>query len=135
MTRRGPRASALALAAVLAAAACRHARQAPPDEGREEAQPGRQGAAGGVKPAPDRPRVPPSPEGLLAPDAIREMQRALADRKLLGEHREGDVDPPTSAALRRFQAEHGLAATGFPDRDTLQRLGVDPEKAYRRARE
>ena len=134
MTRRIPRAAALAVVALVAAAGCRHPRRAPPDEGKEETQPQRQGARG-IQPAPGRSRVPAAPEGLLSPDAIRELQRALVDRRLLGEHREGDVDPPTSAALQRFQAEHGLAATGFPDRETLVRLGVDPEKAYRRARE
>ena len=134
MSRRAPHAPSLALAALLVAGACRHAQRAPPEEGTEVTQPGRQGTAG-VKPAPERPRVPPSPQGLLAPEAIREAQRALASRGLLREHREGEVDPPTAAALRRFQADEGLAATGFPDRATLQRLGVDPEKAYRRARE
>ena len=134
MSRRAPHAPTLAVAALLVAAACRHAQRAPAGEGTEVTQPGRQGTSG-VKPGPERPRVPPSPQGLLAPDAIREAQGALAARGLLGEHRAGEVDAATSAALRKFQAQEGLASTGFPDRDTLQRLGVDPEKAYRRARE
>ena len=43
------------------------------------------------------------------------------------------VDKPASAALRKFQAEQKLAETGFPDRETLRRLGIDPEQAYGRA--
>ena len=70
---------------------------------------------------------------LLAPGAIGELQRALADRgHLEGRHREGELDRATSAAIRRFQEEEGLAATGMPDRETLSRLGLDPEDAYGR---
>ncbi len=111
------------------ALACRHPRQARPP-GPPTPQPAEQGA----RTAPGRPRVPSSPEGLLAEDAVAEMQRALARRGHLGEHREGTLDAPTSAAVRRFQEEEGLATTGFPDRETLQKLCIDPEHAYRRAR-
>jgi hypothetical protein len=45
----------------------------------------------------------------------------------------GRLDGPTSTAIRRFQKEEALAETGFPDRDTLRRLGIDPESAYRTA--
>jgi peptidoglycan hydrolase-like protein with peptidoglycan-binding domain len=61
---------------------------------------------------------------------VAEIQRALARHGLLHEHREGELDPPTTAAVRRFQQEKGLAATGFPDRETLKDLGIDPERAY-----
>lgn len=87
----------------------------------------------GVPPREGRPRVPSSPEALLAEGAVTEIQRALARRDLLGKHVRGELDAPTSAALRRFQKEEGLAQTGFPDRETLRRLGIDPEKAYGRA--
>jgi hypothetical protein len=87
----------------------------------------------GVPPKEGRPRVPASPEALLAEGAVSEIQRALDARELLGEHARGELDAPTSAALRRFQEEEGLAQTGFPDRETLRRLGLDPEKAYGRA--
>lgn len=86
----------------------------------------------GVPPKGERPRVPASPEALLAPGAVTEIQRALAEEGLLGAHREGELDRPTSAAVRRFQAQQGLAATGMPDRETLRRLGIDPEAAYGR---
>lgn len=86
----------------------------------------------GVPPEPGRPRIPASPEALLAPGAVKEIQRTLADRGFLGAHRAGELDDPTSRALRKFQESQELAATGFPDRETLQRLGVDPERAYGR---
>ncbi|HEX9401992.1 MAG TPA: peptidoglycan-binding domain-containing protein [Anaeromyxobacter sp.] len=63
------------------------------------------------------------------------MQRALASRGLLHAHRDGALDASTSAALQKFQRDEGLAATGFPDRETLRRLGIDPEEAYRKAGE
>jgi hypothetical protein len=126
------------LAVVAALAACsrtrkaeRHDEPAPPRAPRAEA-PDRP-AEKGVPPGEGRPRVPASPEALLAEGAVGEIQRALARRGLLGKHREGELDTPTSAALSRFQEGEGLAATGFPDRETLRRLGMDPEKAYGRA--
>jgi peptidoglycan hydrolase-like protein with peptidoglycan-binding domain len=119
----------IALAAAAVALACRHPKQARPPAPSPE-PPSQHGA----RTPPGRPRVPSSPEGLLADDAVAQLQRALARRGYLGEHREGDLDAATSAALRRFQRDEGLATTGFPDRETLQKLGVDPEHAYRRAR-
>jgi hypothetical protein len=59
---------------------------------------------------------------------------ALADRGLLARPSGGDtLDDAASAALRRFQADEGLAATGFPDRETLRRLGLSPAEVYRDA--
>ncbi|ACL65216.1 Peptidoglycan-binding domain 1 protein [Anaeromyxobacter dehalogenans 2CP-1] len=86
----------------------------------------------GVPPRGERPRVPSSPEALLAPGAVGEIQDALRDRGYLGAHRRGELDRATSAALRRFQEAQGLAATGAPDRETLRRLHVDPARAYGR---
>ncbi len=61
---------------------------------------------------------------------VGRVQKTLADRGLLKAHREGELDAPTTAAIRRFQREQGLAETGFPDRVTLKDLGIDPEHAY-----
>jgi peptidoglycan hydrolase-like protein with peptidoglycan-binding domain len=123
----------LLLAGVMAVLGCRatHHVKEPAASGEE---PRRGAARSGVPSRAGRPRVPASPGGLLAPDAVGEIQEALARRGLLAEHRRGELDGATSAAIRRFQREHGLAQTGFPDRETLTRLGVDPERAYRRAR-
>lgn len=127
-----------ALAAALAAgllAACGGARRVespgPPREARPE-EPDRPEERG-VPPAAGRPRVPAAPEALLAEGAIGDLQEALVEQGYLAEHREGELDGATSAALRRFQADAGLAETGFPDRETLSKLGIDPEDAYGRA--
>jgi hypothetical protein len=125
------RAAAVA-AALLAAAACRRTKQVRESEQqperKAEAKPGERG--GGIPAKPGRPPVPAAPQGLLAEGVVARVQRALADRGLLGEHREGELDAPTGAALRKLQAQQGLAATGFPDRETLKELGIDPEHAY-----
>jgi hypothetical protein len=132
ITPRG--AAALLLAAALAS--CSRVRQV---EQPDEPEPAPKAEAPdrpeekGVPPEEGRPRVPASPEALLAEGAVGEIQRALAERRLLGKHQRGELDEPTSAAIRKFQKDEGLAQTGFPDRETLRRLGVDPEKAYGRA--
>lgn len=128
--------AALWLAASLGlAAGCGGTRRvsapAKPAEAKPEAPDSK--AEGGVAPGEGRPRIPASPEALLAEGAVGKIQEALARKGLLGEHRPGELDPPTSAAIRRFQADEGLAETGFPDRETLSKLGVDPEDAYGRA--
>jgi peptidoglycan hydrolase-like protein with peptidoglycan-binding domain len=79
--------------------------------------------------------VPASPESLLAEGAVGRLQDALARRGHLGPHRPGELDDSTSQAVRRFQAAEGLAETGFPDRETLARLGLDPDEMYGRAGE
>jgi peptidoglycan hydrolase-like protein with peptidoglycan-binding domain len=76
--------------------------------------------------------VPASPEALLAEGAVGKLQDALADRGYLGRHRPGELDDATSKALRRFQADEGLAETGFPDRETLSHLRLDPDESYGR---
>jgi peptidoglycan hydrolase-like protein with peptidoglycan-binding domain len=123
------RRTALVAAAALAAACAggraerREKAEGGPDQSRAQKEEG-------MKPRPDAPRVPATPEGLLGAEAVRDLQRALVDRKLLGAHREGELDAPTSAAVRKFQEERGLAATGMPDRETLRALGVSAEQAY-----
>lgn len=130
---------AAALAALLAAAACSRTTQvrepeAKPEGAPEEAPeaPRGRGTGAGIPPEPGRPRVPAAPEGLFAPGVVADIQRALADRGLLGRHREGVLDDPTSGAIRRLQRERGLAETGFPDREALKALGIEPERAYLR---
>jgi murein L,D-transpeptidase YcbB/YkuD len=76
------------------------------------------------------PRVPASPEALLGRDTVGNLQQALARRGLLREHQQGALDAPTQAAVRRFQQQKGLAATGVPDKETLRELGVNAEQAY-----
>jgi hypothetical protein len=127
----------LVLAAAAALAACGGTRKAEKPDAAEpstsKAEAPDRPSEKGVPPKEGRPRVPAAPEALLAEGAVGRIQEALADRGLLGAHRRGELDAPTSAALRRFQEGEGLAETGFPDRETLRRLGIDPEQAYGRA--
>jgi hypothetical protein len=126
-----------ALALVAALAACGRTRKAERPESAEAAPPKAEApdrpSDKGVPPKEGRPRVPSASEALLAEGAVGRIQDALGARGLLGKHQPGELDPPTSAALQRFQREEGLAQTGFPDRETLRRLGIDPEEAYGRA--
>ncbi len=127
---------AATVALLAALAACSHVRHVPkeeqPKEGQAKEERPESPAAKGAPPAPGRPPVPAAPEALLEQGAVGEIQGALSRRGLLKEHREGELDAATSAALRRFQRGEGLAETGFPDRETLRRLGIDPEQAYGR---
>jgi hypothetical protein len=100
-------------------------REAPPTAGEE-----RSGARARTDDA--GPPVPATPDGLLAPGGARRVQEALVARGHLGAARSDEIDDATSAALRRLQREEGLAATGFPDRETLRRLGLDPAEVYAR---
>lgn len=75
-------------------------------------------------------RMAASPEALLGRQEVARVQQALAGKGLLGEHRQGELDGPTTEAVRRFQQQRGLAATGVPDRETLRELGMSAERAY-----
>jgi peptidoglycan hydrolase-like protein with peptidoglycan-binding domain len=134
--RRAP-ATAAALA-VLLAAGCRHPSKvgpaAPPQE-KAAAKEGETPAQKGVPPKGARPRAPASPKALLAEGEIAKIQDALAARGYLERHRPGALDDATTNALREFQKVEGLAETGFPDRLTLQKLGLDPEKSYGKVRD
>jgi len=125
------RAVAVALAVLAACGGARRVGDAPAGGARPEA-PDRP-AERGIPPAPGRPRVPASPEALLAEGAVGKLQHALAQRGYLGRHRRGELDDATSKAVARFQAAEGLAETGFPDRETLARLGLDPDEMYGRS--
>lgn len=79
-----------------------------------------------------RPELTTSAEGLLLPDGPRLIQDALAERGYLAhDHRTGKLDEETSAALRKFQADEEFARTGYPDRDTVRKLGLPIAKVFR----
>jgi peptidoglycan hydrolase-like protein with peptidoglycan-binding domain len=131
------RAAAVTVAALLAAA-CRHpTRVGTPAAPHEEAaaKKGETPAQKGIPPEGARPRVPASPKALLAEGQIAKIQDALAARGYLERHRAGELDDATTKAIRTFQRDEALAETGFPDRLTLQKLGLDPEDAYGKARD
>jgi peptidoglycan hydrolase-like protein with peptidoglycan-binding domain len=128
------------LAAASVAPGCRHTRHVdePSGEqgGEKPAAKQEQGASGQatrerVPPRAGRPAVAATPEGLMNPGSARRIQEALRARGLLTGEPSGELDEATSAALRRFQRTQQLAQTGAPDRETLRRLGVDPQDIYR----
>jgi hypothetical protein len=78
---------------------------------------------------PGHPELATSPAQGLAPGAADTIAQALRQRGLL-------PDGPTSGkalekALRTFQESQDLAATGFPDHETLRKLGIDPRTVDR----
>lgn len=106
-------------AAVLGALAC-GGRDEPPQGSREG------GRSTGVEL-----EVVRTPEGLFREGAVERIQDALRERGLLeGEVKRGDLDVPTSLALRKLQAREDLAQTGQPDRATLEALGLEPQDAF-----
>jgi peptidoglycan hydrolase-like protein with peptidoglycan-binding domain len=135
------------LRAAVAAAlvfACSHATQvAKTDESKGEArQPARAEGGAAEKPGlarrPEKPGRPPlaaSPSGLFVPGGVGKLQKALADRGYLAqdEAKSGEIDEATSAAIRKFQADQGIARTGSPDHETVRRLGLDPDALFRKS--
>lgn len=79
-----------------------------------------------------RPELVNSPGGLMRPEGPRLIQVALAKLGYLqSDHQTGELDGATSAALRKFQADRGVARTGSPDRETVRKLGLSPEAVFR----
>jgi hypothetical protein len=135
-------------AGALAAAACGHTRSAPSKT--ESTGPGTEPAKQPAKPSaarkPEDQRTPPrktgtaetpvprTPAAALEPGQLRQIQRRLAERKLLGAHDEGTLDEPTRQALRRLQRQEDLPETGLPDSETVRKLGLDPDQVFARRR-
>ena len=63
------------------------------------------------------------------PDRVSEIQAALARNGSFTGPPSGKWDDDTTAAMRRFQASHGLNASGKLDAPTLQRLGLGSQTA------
>jgi peptidoglycan hydrolase-like protein with peptidoglycan-binding domain len=84
---------------------------------------------------PGRPPLSAGPAGLFVPGGVEQVQNALAHKGYLdmSQVKEGDIDAQTSAAVRKFQSDQGIARTGNPDHETLRRLGLDPDKLFRKA--
>jgi hypothetical protein len=76
-------------------------------------------------------QVPAAPNALLQPGAAAQIQRALVDRGFLtGDYKNDELDGPTGVALRRFQSNEDLPATGIPDAETAKHLGLDPDRLF-----
>lgn len=72
------------------------------------------------------------PEALLAPGADNDIRDKLAERGFLKEGA-GSSQSSTREGIRRFQRAEDLPATGIADQETVKRLGLDPEKVFRKA--
>jgi hypothetical protein len=80
---------------------------------------------------PGRPTLAASPTGLMIPEGALMIQKALTAKGYLSDHQTNTLDEETSAALRKFQGDQGMARTGAPDRETLRKLGISLTKIYR----
>ena len=58
------------------------------------------------------------------PNSREQLVRALHDRGLLPPDAEPNAE--LNAPIRAFQRSQGLPQTGWPDDETLRRLGIDP---------
>jgi hypothetical protein len=112
---------------LLALFACSHSKTtAPPSkQAAEEAPRLPKASAATPETEPGHPPLAAAPGVMLKPGATDSLAEQLRARGLLA------PDASTSAelarALRAFQKSEGLAETGFPDRETVRRLGLDPK--------
>jgi len=78
-----------------------------------------------------KPAVASSPRALLRKDGVRQLQQALRARGFRVPL-DGNYDRETQRAVLSFQRQHKLAATSMPDLETLDELGLDAERLYRK---
>jgi peptidoglycan hydrolase-like protein with peptidoglycan-binding domain len=64
----------------------------------------------------------------LSSDQIRKIQRALRDAGVHASKIDGEWGPSSRQALKNFQQDKGMAATGRLDRRSLSALGLDPQR-------
>jgi len=77
------------------------------------------------KTPPGHPPLAASPSEMMEPGSQQKISQALKSKGAVDHDVRGEQ---LSAALRKFQESQGLAATGFPDHETLLRLGIDPKE-------
>ena len=77
------------------------------------------------KTPPGHPPLAASPSELMEPGSQQKISQALKSKGVVAQDVRGEQ---LSAALRKFQQSQGLAATGFPDHETLLRLGLEPKE-------
>src|SRR5277367_6528868 len=109
--------------------ACSHAETvAPPNAPNPPDAPSRLPSPKAVTPQtdPGHPELASSPAQLMAPGSADAIATALRKRGLLAP--DDNTNKGMETALREFQQSQGLAATGFPDHETLRKLGIDPKK-------
>lgn len=69
-------------------------------------------------------RTPPDHEPLSL-DTVEQMQKELNERGFDAGPEDGVMGPATRSGLREFQQSEGLRADGYPDPDSLERLGLE----------
>ncbi len=65
-----------------------------------------------------------APQHEAAGASIQAIQSALNEKDNAGLKVDGKLGPKTMAALKQFQKAHGLPATGHPNKETDQALGL-----------
>ena len=95
----------------------------------------RDGAEGQVQAPPAKRAVTPkteeghpplaaSPDELMKPGSRQKIAQALQSKGYLADA--SATGTPFLEAVKAFQKKEGLAETGYPDHETLMRLGVNP---------
>jgi hypothetical protein len=112
-------------------AACSHAKSVEKLDGRDRGATADTKGRPQVTVNPEHPLVVDAPAKFLRPGAGRQLQEALRKKGILTQPDAEALGETTSDALSRFQQENDLAATGFPDAETLRRLDLDPDQIYR----
>jgi hypothetical protein len=130
-----------AILILVCTAACFHTHSVSKDDAKDNSAQSAAPAAA-AKPSqvrnPQTPGGPPlaaGPGGLFVPGGVEKIQDALGKKGFLDNSKvkRGELDETTSAAVRNFQTDQGIARTGNPDHETLRRLGLDPDQLFRKA--
>ena len=103
------------------------------EDGAKDPKPRASGKKGGERPSgnPDAVPVATAPETLLVPGADEKIR----ERLIAGGFLAADADTSNAATrggIRKFQKSQDLPATGVPDAETVKRLGLDPDRTFRR---
>jgi len=69
--------------------------------------------------------------GILQDGAELRIQQRLQEKGFLdGGQADGQLDPPTREALRKFQKHEGLPPTGLPSYETVRHLHLDLDSIF-----
>jgi hypothetical protein len=69
--------------------------------------------------------------GILQDGAELKIQRRLREKGFLDSpSTDGQLDPPTREALRKFQKHEGLPPTGLPSYETVRHLHLDLDSIF-----
>jgi len=108
---------------------CGHTKTTEKPTGGESAPPGAHEGESNLTPHPSKTPVVENPNDLLVPGAEDEIRTKL----VAGGYLEDSRSKSLAGGLRKFQSDKDLPITGVPDHETVRRLGLDPNKIFRRA--